>query len=789
VTARTKARGVWAGAGALVVVVALGGCAPTGDPIGYWSAPIVDGEPTDEHDAVVYVTAGSGAGSAMCTGSLVAPQLVLTAKHCIDTGDGAPRPPEQVRVYTGPSATSPTAQHFVSEVRPAPGSWEVTSGTDVAVLFLAEPAAEEPMALSFQNPVILVDRLVTAVGYGMTPSGDHGVKLAAQKQIERVDSNFLWIEPAICPGDSGGPVIGPDAGAIWGVASFIQGPTGTEPQCGTAPGAYTGIRSFEDFLLDAISDSGHCVPTGGPEMCNGRDDTCDGVVDEGCLPLGDPCDRSDECTGGLCADPGSGPVCTQRCNPLEPSVGCPPDMHCTLVGGCDGLCAPGVPGADALGLGGSCREGVECHSLLCGGAGDAPGSCMQPCRADAALCLAGEACSAAEGCGGCVLATQVDHPRGLGEPCRGDGDCASTLCWHEDGTRYCSRPCGDDDDCVRGFHCRGTAETDAVCIRGPRQALGGRCIATGDCVSGTVCAWSGQRRWCTQSCDGGECPPGFRCDGAADICAPERALVGEACEGDDECMTGMCAEVDGRRVCTQPCGPEIQCAPGLECFRVDDRGGARCAIPRSGGGGCSAAGAVPGAGGSSPWWLLLVLVIPWLRRTRHACALACAGVLVVGCTDVGDFETAPGEVYRGTVRGTAEASFIRRGFPEGTTLEMTFDAEQADFEPGLIRTDDTACGDPVFQDTPLRAVPPLAHDQLSLYDFPGATRVRNFIYLAAPEAGPLAGQEAPVFVSLLRGGKVEVRIMAGFGAGPCDLLDDCTCFFGVFELTRQDETP
>ena len=87
--------------------------------------------------------------------------------------------------------------------------------------------------------------------------------------------------------------------------------------------------------------------------------------------------------------------------------------------------------------------------------------------------------------------------------------------------------------------------------------------------------------------------------------------------------------------------------------------------------------------------------------------------------------------------------------------------------------------------------PPLAHDQLGLYEFPGGGRVRNYMFVARPDAGPLSGRDVMVFVSLLRGGNIEVRLVAGPGLEMCD-PSDCAeidaggCdYFGVFGLHRE----
>jgi len=202
-----------------------------------------------------------------------------------------------------------------------------------------------------------------------------------------------------------------------------------------------------------------------------------------------------------------------------------------------------------------------------------------------------------------------------------------------------------------------------------------------------------------------------------------------------------------------------------------------------------------------------------MRRCWWICVLVAA----LGCDTLGEFSTAEGEVYRGEILGVndptvcpvtedkphgIDCSFIRRGFPYGVTLDLTFDPERQYENPGTISTDGERCSPATFTDTPLLPIPPLAHDQLGLYEFPGGGRIRNYMFVVRPEAGPLAGRDAMVFLSLIRGGNIEVRVVAGPGScDPDDDPDDCDnicdpddcdeinsgqCdYFGVFALHRE----
>ncbi len=147
------------------------------------------------------------------------------------------------------------------------------------------------------------------------------------------------------------------------------------------------------------------------------------------------------------------------------------------------------------------------------------------------------------------------------------------------------------------------------------------------------------------------------------------------------------------------------------------------------------------------------------------------------CDDVGRLRTTDETVYRGDVVGDEADSFIRRGFAPGTELELEFDPSVPDRRsPGVVTTTpDPVTAERVFDATPLEAIPPLQHDLLSEYSFPGSGRIRNYLYVARPSAGPLAGRDAMVFLSLLDSGGIELRVIAGSGETAGD-------HFGVFPL-------
>jgi hypothetical protein len=269
------------------VLTLLAACGQADDlELGVAQQPMIEGTPSDEsYGGVVFFETKQPTGRIACTGTLVAPNLVATALHCVTSNalghfdcqpdgtitaatvqEGAIGPlvtPSNIKIYKG-SPVDYSAPVAVGSRLYGTGSTQGCQG-DLALIEL-DHALDLPVSSLRLDRMPARKEQLYALGYGETDLvANQGYRLVRDVQVIDVGPSST-AEPARtasprtfvvgegpCKGDSGGPAFSADTGALVGIFSLNE-----NDDCSAVGirNVYTGLSPFSKVILDAFDKAG-----------------------------------------------------------------------------------------------------------------------------------------------------------------------------------------------------------------------------------------------------------------------------------------------------------------------------------------------------------------------------------------------------------------------------------------------------------------------------------------------------------------------------------------------------
>jgi secreted trypsin-like serine protease len=228
-----------------------------------WTAPagaMVGGAPPAEQAIARHVVLIIG-GHSLCSGVAVAPDLVLTAAHCVLSNGRY-----QLVTFEGRRSTVKE----VTKVVPHPQFAPSADAPDLALVKLALQAGANLTPVAFSDrraPPLVGDRFIVA-GFGVAVQGDRktagrlraatlvATDRPSSQQLSLVDPHKLGESAGlgVCNGDSGGPVFDARDRALVGIISWTARTDG-EPACGFVSGIIPLAR-YRYWILETAAKLG-----------------------------------------------------------------------------------------------------------------------------------------------------------------------------------------------------------------------------------------------------------------------------------------------------------------------------------------------------------------------------------------------------------------------------------------------------------------------------------------------------------------------------------------------------
>jgi MYXO-CTERM domain-containing protein len=281
-----------------------GGAGESSEPTGSSSQAIIDGtNSTSAQDSVVLIEQPlSATEMVICSGVLLAPNLVMTARHCVsnlpdeaftcdENGVGSAGgdiesdvDPSSLYVFVGATRQTKLSQAAARGKELFHDDATNICNHDVAVILLDTSIPDAVIAPVRLDSGPLVNESIVAVGWGVTSTTETpGTRQQRTISVQRVgpgrdDADELDVPPnefevgeSICEGDSGGPAFDSTTGAVVGIVS--RGGNGTTPVDNDPAAACVNASNFysEPSHFEAVIDAAYTAAGATPDLEVGSD--------------------------------------------------------------------------------------------------------------------------------------------------------------------------------------------------------------------------------------------------------------------------------------------------------------------------------------------------------------------------------------------------------------------------------------------------------------------------------------------------------------------------------------